>query len=369
MSAPGTPAFGSLRIGYVPYSANLTHPADRRRFPYWARQRGVPFELAEPNGRYDLVVLSSTADITQWIPAAERGTPVVYELIDSYLAEPRHTLRSLMRGPAKFAARQTRSLALDYRRAMETMCRRSTAIVCSTPEQQRDLRALCRDVHVIVDCHVEVVRSVKSDYAPAEPFSLVWEGLPHTVDDFAVLAPVLAEISRARAVTLHLVTDLQFNAYAHRFGRRHTDDVVRRVLPGVTTVIHEWHEPTLSRLVTGCDLAVIPLELDDPFARAKPENKLLLLWRMGMPVVTSATPAYERVMGAAGLDSTCRTETDWRDRLTALMTATDARAHAGTTGRAWVEAIHSREAILNQWDDLVTSASSASARPGGAVGQ
>ena len=42
-------------------------------------------------------------------------------------------------------------------------------------------------------------------------------------------------------------------------------------------------------LVTEADIAVIPIDLSDPVAQAKPENKLMILWRLGMPVIASAT--------------------------------------------------------------------------------
>ena len=36
------------RIGYVPYSRDLSHPADARRFPFYAKKRGLEFEIADP---------------------------------------------------------------------------------------------------------------------------------------------------------------------------------------------------------------------------------------------------------------------------------------------------------------------------------
>ena len=64
--------------------------------------------------------------------------------------------------------------------------------------------------------------------------------------------------------------------------------------------LHLWDESTCSDIIRNCDLAVIPIDLSDPFAFGKPENKLLLFWGMGMPVVTSAIPAYVRAMQAVG---------------------------------------------------------------------
>src|SRR6185312_15235316 len=90
VAAPPLARFGrgsSIRIGYVPYSGRFTKPGDRRRFVAYARARNLEFEVADPDKRYDLVVLSETADISVW-PDYRHGK-IVYDLIDSYLSVPR----------------------------------------------------------------------------------------------------------------------------------------------------------------------------------------------------------------------------------------------------------------------------------------
>ena len=63
------------------------------------------------------------------------------------------------------------------------------------------------------------------------------------------------------------------------------------------------------------------MDLRTPMVRAKPDNKLVLLWKLGMPVLTGATPAYRRAMAAADLEMVCETEGEWTARLTELAEA------------------------------------------------
>ena len=56
--------FDKLRIGYVPYSNDMTKPGDRRRFCYYAKKRNIKFEIAQPSKDYDVVVLTEGADST-----------------------------------------------------------------------------------------------------------------------------------------------------------------------------------------------------------------------------------------------------------------------------------------------------------------
>lgn len=338
------------RVGYVPYSADLTAPADRRRLPFWAQHRGADVEVFREGERYDVVYLAGTADVTRWATHPADGTTIVYELIDSYLALPRWSPKSLLRGAAKFAARETSRPVLDYHRAIEAMCRRADAVVCSTPEQRADLLRLCPEVHVILDAHLDLATNLKTSYEAGDTVNLVWEGQPHTVDDFLVIAPVLQRLAARRPLALHLVTDLEYAKYARRFSRQRTSTLARRILP--STYLYEWNVHLLADIVTACDLALIPLDLDDPFARGKPENKLLLLWRLGMPVVTSASPAYVRAMTAAGVDLTCRTTAQWEEVLERAIDDAELRRDAGHRGRAYVEANHDLDAILARWDAL-----------------
>jgi hypothetical protein len=62
-------------------------------------------------------------------------------------------------------------------------------------------------------------------------------------------------------------------------------------------------------------MAIIPIDLSDNFNAGKPENKLILLWKIGIPVITSATPAYVRAMQAENLDMYCYTEKEWVDKI------------------------------------------------------
>ena len=130
-------------------------------------------------------------------------------------------------------------------------------------------------------------------------------------------------------------------------------DVVRDFFEPV--VVHDWSEETLAAIATQCDLAVIPLALTDPFATGKPENKLLLFWRLGVPVLTTATPAYRRAMQGAGLDMTCSSEADWEKYILRCIAEADFRRKAGEAGRRYTESVHPESRLLQSWDAVFES--------------
>jgi glycosyltransferase involved in cell wall biosynthesis len=76
---------------------------------------------------------------------------------------------------------------------------------------------------------------------------------------------------------------------------------------------------------------------------------------MGLPTITSATPAYRRVMDAAGQDLYCSSEADWHSTLERLIQHEDARRQAGTSGREFAEAEYSDDRLLAKWDRVLES--------------
>lgn len=340
------------RIGYAPFSKSFTHPADLRRFAGYARARNLPIEVADPKERYDVVVVSEIADIPAW--SEYRGGKVVFDFIDSYLAIPRSDPRQFLRGLVWYANRRHSRLRFDFKGAMQTMCRRADAVVCTTDEQKSDIGIFCPNVHIILDIHDQVVRGRKQDFAASTPFNLVWEGLPSNISQLNAIGSVLREISKRRPIVLNVVTDTDRPGAIPGLPRIKSEDVARDVFDKV--VLHRWDEATLSQIVTKCDVAVIPIFTGDPLTRGKPGNKLALLWRMGMPVVTSATPSYRHMQEAAGLGYlACNGDADWIAALERLMTDEASRREAGERGHAYVTEHLNTAKLLTLWDDVFAS--------------
>ena len=342
----------ALRIGYAPFSDNFLHPADRRRFAGYAKARGLTIEVAKPDERYDLVVVSEIADVPAW--AGYRGGKVVFDFIDSYLAIPRSDLRQLLRGIVWYANGRHSRLRLDFKGALEAMCSRADAVVCTTSGQKADIGAFCPNVHVILDIHDYVLRDRKRDFTAGSPFKLVWEGLPSNISQIEAIAPVLRQLSKRAPLELHVVTDADRPGALPALPRIGSDGVVRKLFD--RAVLHRWDEKTLADIVTGCDVAIIPIETSDPLTRGKPGNKLALLWRMGMPVVTSDTPAYRQMQHSAGTgDLVCGNHAEWTAALERLMASEAARREAGERGHTYVSENLNTTRLLALWDEVFAS--------------
>lgn len=342
-----------LHIGYVPFSKNYQAPGDKRRFVYYSKSRNLEFEIADPSKKYDLVILSQNADLSIWCNYDPGGAKIVYDFIDSYLAIPKNETKGRLRGLAKYIAGKSKYLKLNHWKAIESMCLRADAVICSTDEQAIDIKPFCTNVHQILDVHSSLYKCTKKSYESDKVFNIVWEGQADNVYQFEFLKTVFCELEKKHEIALHFVTDLSYRRFAGKFLKKYTEDIVKEL--GNRVYVYEWNESMCSEIISSCDLAIIPVDLRNLLARGKPENKLLLFWRMAVPVITSATPAYVRAMNKAGLDMTCSTKDEWFDVLDKYITNQDARQIAGVAGKKAAEKYYTEDETMSRWDKVLAS--------------
>lgn len=346
--------FKKLKIGYVPYNSSLTKPGDRRRFVYYANKRNLNFEIAEPGKRYDVIILSQSADLSVWSKKNLDGTKIVYDFIDSYLAVPRNSIKGNLRGLVKFLSRQSKFPRLNHWKALETMCLNSSAVICSTEEQRAQIQKFNKNVHLILDVHTAVTTNVKSNYQSGEVFNLVWEGLGVNVYSLNIIKNAISRLQQKYKIALHIITDLEFKNYLGLYGKIYTTDSIQKIFNNA--FLYQWNEQMCSKIICESDLAIIPIDMIDPLVRGKPENKLLLFWRMGLPVISSATPAYVRAVNSAGLpDMVCKTEDEWVETIEKYLLSEEKRRKAGMAGKALADSQYNEMIILQKWDDLFSS--------------
>jgi hypothetical protein len=342
------------RIGYAGYSSDFSGPGDRRRFCAYARTRGLAVEYAVLAQPYDLAYITYSSDLPGWVARKRRegdGLKLVFELIDAYLTQT-NPVRRLLKGTARWLLGTDSRLSPDLHRTLIRACEAADAVICSTEEQRETIRQYNPNVFVSFDHFADELGLPKADYGRAGKLRIVWEGQSTTLPNLQVIRDVLNDLKDR--VELHVVTDPKIHRFFGRFGSY----PAMRALDGIECKkhFHPWGRETFSRLVTACDVAVIPIEQSNSLWWGKPENKLVMLWQLGMPVLTTATPVYSRVMGSAGIDMSCAGVGEWRARLERLIVASAAELESiGGRARRYAEATYSKDAFVSRFDQALSS--------------
>jgi glycosyltransferase involved in cell wall biosynthesis len=346
---------GEARIGYAGYSADCSAPGDRRRFSAYAANRGLSFARAELGQDYDLVVVTHNGDIAGWTARKRRdGSRLrfVFELADSYLMQT-GLLRRYLKGAARFALGIDSRPSTDFLRTLIGACEAADAVICSTDEQAAMIRRYNPNVIVSFDYFGDDISGPKIDYRREGKLRLVWEGQSTTLGNLLTVREVLNDFRDK--VELHVVTDPLVYRYFGRYLPHRSQDLLTGIACDVR--FHRWDRSSFSEHITSSDLAIIPIDPSNAFACGKPENKLVMLWQLGMPVLTSDTPAYRRAMEAAGQDLLCGDLNDWRSRLARLIEAgAEDLAIIAHQGRSFAERAYSRDEFLARFDEAFEAA-------------
>jgi hypothetical protein len=309
----------SARIGYAGYSRDFSAPGDRRRFSAYARQRGLAYDFPDLWSDYDVVLVAQNADLTGWTARKrEMGDKLrlILDLTDPYIGEDRLSLRLLM-GVGRYVEGRESRLSPDFRRTLTQACRAADGVLCSTPEQRETLARYNSNIEVSFDWFDDELGPPKRAFRRDRRLKLVWEGQAGQLPNLQQLREPLNALKDR--VELIVVTDPVTKRWFGRFGTIPSEEHLSGIEAPVTLV--PWSRADFSNHIVAADVAVIPIDLSHPIWRGKPENKLVLLWKLGMPVLVAPTPAYRRAMASAGLDLVCATPDEWARNLADLTAA------------------------------------------------
>jgi hypothetical protein len=350
----------SIIVGCIPNSSGFDHPADRRRYLMYLLHKKIPFEIAQFEKRYDVLYVSISADLGWWSKyKAHHTSPsfsprVVFDLSDSYLSAG--SAMNFLRPLFYFFSGRTKNLSFSHKETLFKMIRSADVIACGSVEQKSVLDQYHHNVIITRDYFESDIRQIKTSHELAQlhEIHVLWEGLSHGNEIiFKELRDILSTIEGFR-IHLHVVTD---PAYC-RFGARHfcdtTVSVLQRVFrhSSISCHFYEWNRVTFSAIAASCDFAVIPIP-NDPVMRAKPENKLLLLWSVGLPVITTATLSYKRVMTAVGSEAlSCTTRKDWTNAINIVLSSSAWRAGHMDSVTEYLTTNCSKSVLLSSWEEV-----------------
>lgn len=347
----------TLRIGYWPLSSNLQAAGDRRRLVFWAGSRGHTI-TQDLHSDIDVIIASENSDFNSRI-FLESKIPVVLDLVDSYLT-PLNFREDLARG---FAKRLTKGLTgpiKPFSEHVKEFCRNSKIVICSSIEQAAIVREFNANTHVILDFHEEIPYIDFSDRIPLKKDNnrILWEGQPATIGGINQITSTLLELVDKYEIELDLVTDTYYYKTLNKYFKMDTIDLLRKDLGQISRSCNliTWSTSNLFDTAAYAKVAMIPIDLSIPMQSLKPENRLLIMWRMGLPCLTSPSHAYRRVAEAAGVDVICNSMDEWLQKFGKMLEDPSFRSEQILGGQNYLRENHNKSILLKKWDTAIESA-------------
>ena len=348
-----------LKIGYVPHSTDLEHPADRRRLAAWAVSNEIKLNVENPL-ESDVLVLSSAANFGQWLSRATQ--PVILDLVDGYMGEHPSFLKNFARNFLRSLQGTSNLKWITYTRHLRAACQRSDAIIVASPEQRETILKYNSNVYVILDDHSELTvhRTREVTKTPKRPSSgnmkyLFWEGFGYTLKHFQLLAKELDAFLSQGHWRMYILTVPVFPRWGGFLGKMNSQTLIRKWFPNSWERIEvvPWSLENVERFSSISEIAIIPINKNDKFGSLKSENKLLSMWQLGLPVLFSNIPAYLRVANASSQLSFCIDDEEWAAAFDSLIDSRRQLTSGDQERRLYMSRFHTHEILMSQWSIVI----------------
>ena len=349
-----------IKVGFLPNSTDFKHPQDRRRYVPFLDDLNIEPEVAIFKNHYEILYVSLNCDLNQWSKYKKfhegKNTRIIFDLSDNYLADS--FLNSVLRSIAHFMTGKTKSFIFDYRTSIKNMLEVSDVVTVGSIEQKEYVSEFHSDVRIIRDFFADEIKDVKKNFFNIDKRNLnvMWEGLSHGSEiifrDFRKVAEDIKE--NFDSINLHVVTDCKICLFLGKLFCKPSEKVLTKIFSNtnVKVFFYNWTIENLHKAADLSDLAIIPIP-KKPFMMSKPENKLLLFWSLGIPVVVSDTPSYSRVMlETENEDFLCKTNNNFSTSIVKLSSDASIAEDYYQRARKYIQVKLSRENIFQTWSSI-----------------
>ena len=345
-----------MRVGYVPYSQDLQHPGDRRRIKIVSEIKGIEIELHDLVN-LDVLVLSNSSNFNKYLKKFD--CPVIIDLVDAYLAERPGFIRDFGRNILRTINGTSSLKFLRYTSHLKYACKNADAVIVATVEQSEFIKGINQNIHVIIDDQSEMLRiqeSAREEALPDQKSYLFWEGLGYTLKHFKSISKELEEFLISDNYYLKLLTNQKFHRWGGFLGTSKTDNIVKKLFPRAWDRIEilPWSVDETKKAASSSILGIIPLTKSDKFAMFKPENKLISMWAMGIPVLCSPSAAYSRVAREINTP-TMLCDRNWLEILRLTTSNSLIRESMTEKGMDYYNQNCTREILQNRWLKAIDS--------------
>jgi len=339
------------RIGYIPVSTDFSSAGDRRRFLMYAKEYDLHWEIADPVNDYDILYITTMANVSEWIEYKESHpkTVLIFDINNAFFFK-QDIFWNAARGITRYISRREKRLYFNYNNVYIDTFKVADIIVCPTSAAREFITKYNKNVFLSFDYFGEDISSKKINFSPKDPAILVWEGMGVTAKHLLSISSVLEKYGDR--IKLRIITDRSYKLA----GLIKIDVLNIFKNAKFNFEFFDWNRETYSKLITSSDIAIIPLNKNDTLAYHKPENKLALLWQHGIPVITSDTPAYIESFSNTNLDLTCKDDDDWFRKIDLLLSNKFSYEEHMNSVERYLKQSRSKKSFLETWDKIFQQA-------------
>jgi hypothetical protein len=325
---------------------------DRRRVGLWIDDLKARKNITDAEDT-NLRIFTPVSDLTKVKFGKEKDCKLVLDMVDGYLSENAGLVKDFSRNIHRMGLWRFIKNPERFSITLRRFIKECDLVTVGSPEQASLVKIYNPNCFPIRDCHDEFAGPVAfSKLNKDDHYELFWEGLSVTLHHFRECLSGLKKFLKETSSGLHVVTNPEHKFLANSYFRVSSRTYVNKIFGEVAdrVIVHDWSVQKVTEVSKFCDFGIIPILSKDSFAQFKPENKLLIYWRLGLPTLFSGTPAYRRVSKQFKLEAFEVHSSEWFEKLVWCGRDLESHCNSHRPCTSNLQETHSRTAIIREWE-------------------
>lgn len=227
-------------------------------------------------------------------------------------------------------------------------------IVVGSGGQAESLSKYNKHISVITDPVLDTDCAISAQYVNREQCHLVWFGSVWSLHGLATIQDVLDKLSQGGQFVLHIITAPTTN-HGRLLGKWPANvwEFIKR--QKITCRFHTWSSSTYSKIIAGCDIALVPIDDKTSYTRNKPPGRVLLAMSLGLPVVASAIPSHKSVIKHNANGYLALKTDEWLQIIGDLAESDDKKKLIGMNAQHYARCKYNEDIFVNKYLDIICS--------------
>ena len=337
-----------LKILYLGNSPDCKLPSDRRRSFGFLKRINIKHKLYiefQKGVNYDILISTIGADLNKVLIALPFAKKFVFDYSDNYLLE-KSLFKNYLRLPINSLINKSRFCFKSYQKTVVELLTYADLVIYPSIDYKELLsRYNCKIFRITDFLETEVPKSIPNITSN----SLFWEGLSCNV---STLKDVCRSFHLIKSPKLNVVTDPYYGPFSGKILKYNTKKKLHKYYKNIR--FYEWSHDNLSNAIKRSSLGIIPLNRSNRFLFTKPENKLVFMWFMGLPAITSDSNSYCMLENKIGFNFTVSDKSDWNESIESFLGITNSKEISDSI-KNFAFNNYSDSIIMQNWIDALES--------------
>jgi len=332
-----------IKILYLGSSNDAKSAVDRRRFMHFSAliPEAKVYLNEEAGVKFDILVCSLGGDVAKAKRLSSSIPKFVFDYTNHYLVE-KSWFKNAFRNIAGSIFSNKEYCFQSYKNTILELMTRADLIICPSITQKNFLKELGYDSYQLTDFFESEVNSAKLRFSGDG--SLFWEGQGVNIPQ---LTRIASPQFKENNYLMRVVSDEKFGVLGGRVLTKSSKAFCEGVFPSLDFL--PWSMDNVNESAKKASLGIIPLDLSDDFIVAKPENKLIYMWLLGLPVLCSPTESYCELEEKVGVKFTWRGIDDWEKSIDKWLCNEGYRAGMARYFHNFAVTNYSDQVLMTRW--------------------